>query len=281
MGSVNKNLGDAFLLVWKFREEETVHVAGRFQVNAFSDTVKETTSLALLSSIKTISKVVRSSTLSTYVGSFQVPPLTFGFHVGWAYEGPIGSYFKVDASYLSPNVNIASRVESVAKQYGVSILVSEEFYIRLDTQVQSFLRHIDTVELQGVALPVRLYSFDLHTSSIGISEATPTKGKIERKRKRLREALDTKLVFIYELFTQSSEIAHMRKHYNEGYLLAYREGLDRYIEGKWLEAAEIFMNSCISQDFSDGPTLNLLAYMRSRAFTPASNWRGVRHLLSK
>ena len=32
----------------------------------------------------------------------------FGLHLGWAIEGAIGSKFKIDASYLSPNVNIAS-----------------------------------------------------------------------------------------------------------------------------------------------------------------------------
>jgi hypothetical protein len=28
-----------------------------------------------------------------------------GLHVGWAIEGAIGSFYKIDASYLSPNVN--------------------------------------------------------------------------------------------------------------------------------------------------------------------------------
>jgi len=32
----------------------------------------------------------------------------FGIHVGWAIEGAIGSDFKIDASYLSPNVNMSA-----------------------------------------------------------------------------------------------------------------------------------------------------------------------------
>ena len=32
--------------------------------------------------------------------------LGFGLHVGWAIEGAIGSNYKIDASYLSPNVNL-------------------------------------------------------------------------------------------------------------------------------------------------------------------------------
>ena len=34
----------------------------------------------------------------------------FGLHIGWAIEGAIGSEYKIDASYLSPNVNMASRL---------------------------------------------------------------------------------------------------------------------------------------------------------------------------
>ena len=50
----------------------------------------------------------------------------FGLHQGWAIEGAIGSQFKVDASYLSPNVNMASRLEAATKQFGSSILISGE-----------------------------------------------------------------------------------------------------------------------------------------------------------
>ena len=43
----------------------------------------------------------------------------FGLHTGWAIEGAIGSYFKIDASYLSPNINLAARLEVATLQYGV------------------------------------------------------------------------------------------------------------------------------------------------------------------
>ena len=38
----------------------------------------------------------------------------FGLHVGWGIEGAIGSEFKIDASYLSPNVNLAARLEAAS-----------------------------------------------------------------------------------------------------------------------------------------------------------------------
>eukprot|EP00287_Rhodomonas_sp_CCMP768_P020005 CAMPEP_0202812128 /NCGR_PEP_ID=MMETSP1389-20130828/3835_1 /ASSEMBLY_ACC=CAM_ASM_000865 /TAXON_ID=302021 /ORGANISM="Rhodomonas sp., Strain CCMP768" /LENGTH=64 /DNA_ID=CAMNT_0049483439 /DNA_START=76 /DNA_END=266 /DNA_ORIENTATION=- len=55
------------------------------------------------------------------------PPLEvkmgFGLHFGWAVEGAIGSPMKIDASYLSPHVNMASRLEAATKQYGVDLLI--------------------------------------------------------------------------------------------------------------------------------------------------------------
>jgi class 3 adenylate cyclase len=50
--------------------------------------------------------------------------LGFGLHLGWAIEGAIGSYYKIDASYLSPNVNMASRLEGATKQFGIPLLLS-------------------------------------------------------------------------------------------------------------------------------------------------------------
>lgn len=64
----------------------------------------------------------------------------FGLHQGWAIEGAIGSDFKIDASYLSPNVNLASRVNAATQQYGVPFLISSSLYKILTTQIQSKMR---------------------------------------------------------------------------------------------------------------------------------------------
>jgi len=47
-------------------------------------------------------------------GSYKVT-LSFGMHIGWSIEGAIGSNFKIDASYISPHVNTASRLTSATK----------------------------------------------------------------------------------------------------------------------------------------------------------------------
>lgn len=73
----------------------------------------------------------------------------FGLHVGWAIEGAIGSRFKIDASYLSPNVNLTARLESATKQFGVQILLSEQFVQLLSTAAQFKIRKIDNVVVKG------------------------------------------------------------------------------------------------------------------------------------
>lgn len=70
----------------------------------------------------------------------------FGLHIGWAIEGAIGSTFKIDASYLSPNVNMASRLEEKTKEYGVLLVLSGEFVDTLSPRAREFTRIIDVLK---------------------------------------------------------------------------------------------------------------------------------------
>jgi hypothetical protein len=49
-------------------------------------------------------------------------------HYGWGIEGIIGSNFKIDASFLSPNVNLASRVAGACNIYNTDLLISNTVY---------------------------------------------------------------------------------------------------------------------------------------------------------
>lgn len=132
-GAANKNIGDAFLLVWKFMDEDierdevkdTVTLKHQNRTHQLAD-------MAALSFIKIISSIKTSRNLVKYkenkglnerMPNYSVK-MGFGLHLGWAIEGAIGSFYKIDASYLSPNVNMASRLEAATKQFGVSLLVS-------------------------------------------------------------------------------------------------------------------------------------------------------------
>lgn len=73
----------------------------------------------------------------------------FGLHVGWAIEGAIGSELKIDASYLSPNVNMAARLEAATKQFGVPILMTDNFWLAMTAQTRALCRRLDRVTVKG------------------------------------------------------------------------------------------------------------------------------------
>merc|ERR1712023_351740 len=104
--------------------------------------------MSLMSFVKIIAEVNKSPTLADYRGhpgllqrlpNYRVR-MGFGLHTGWAIEGAIGSQYKIDASYLSPNVNIAARLSTASKQYGVPLLMSGEFRSLLQSSIRSRCR---------------------------------------------------------------------------------------------------------------------------------------------
>jgi len=50
--------------------------------------------------------------------------LGLGLHLGYSIEGAIGSYYKIDASYLSPHAKMAERLETATKPFAVPMLIS-------------------------------------------------------------------------------------------------------------------------------------------------------------
>jgi class 3 adenylate cyclase len=111
-GSANKNIGDAFLLVWKFDQsdvKEHKKRRGSMILRKKKKSVLDLADLSLFSLLKVIGKINKLKQILEYskdpaltarMENYKVK-LGFGLHVGWAIEGAIGSEFKIDASYLS------------------------------------------------------------------------------------------------------------------------------------------------------------------------------------
>jgi class 3 adenylate cyclase len=84
----------------------------------------------------------------------------FGLHVGWAIEGAVGSTFKIDATYLSPHVNMAARLESLTKTYSANILMSGEFVALLPPTWSRRIRLVDIITVKGSSIPLEIYVID-------------------------------------------------------------------------------------------------------------------------
>jgi class 3 adenylate cyclase len=135
-GSPNKNTGDAFLLCWSlsaYKQSKQQRLADMALI-CLVKIVAEVNKSELLAAYRTHSKLVRR------LPNYRVR-LGFGMHEGWAIEGAIGSEFKIDASYLSPNVNIAQRLEGVTSKYGVMILISDSIHKLMSIQIAEECRH--------------------------------------------------------------------------------------------------------------------------------------------
>lgn len=94
--------------------------------------------------------------------------LGMGLHLGWAIEGAIGSFYKIDASYLSPNVKMSERLEAGTKIYGVPLLLTGSLYDQFTPEVTKICRKIDCVWDEG--LPLSLYTVDVQLNSIEIEK---------------------------------------------------------------------------------------------------------------
>lgn len=130
-GATNKNIGEAFLLVWKFHEPKQIQLmdevsAGQYNNKELCTENVKIADMAVFSFLKIIAKLNKydhileysenEELLSKVADDFKCK-MGFGLHQGWAIEGAIGSHYKVDASYLSPNVNMAARLEAATKQF--------------------------------------------------------------------------------------------------------------------------------------------------------------------
>ena len=137
LGSANKNIGDAFLLVWKFDESMCItdEETGDIKLKENDHAVTQMVDLALIAFIKIQKQIHKSYKLDKYrknpilqkrldkpTEKYQVK-LGFGLHVGWSIEGAIGSSFKIDASYLSSHVNMSSSLEERTKEYGTNLIL--------------------------------------------------------------------------------------------------------------------------------------------------------------
>lgn len=134
-GAANKNVGDAFLLVWKILDEDhvwdkktnecTPKICSR--VNQLAD-MTVISFLLLKSGLKKSRKMIKYNNhkgLNERMPGYEVG-LGLGLHMGWSIEGAIGSYYKIDASYLSSHVRMSERLEGATKHFGVPVLISEQ-----------------------------------------------------------------------------------------------------------------------------------------------------------
>jgi class 3 adenylate cyclase len=248
---------------------------------------------AVFGFLKVIAKINRNLRILAYrknpeilakIKDFKVN-MGFGLHVGWAIEGAIGSAYKIDASYLSPNVNMAARLEGATRQYGVSILISGSVHDLLSPEVKSLCRLIDVVTVKGSTKPVKFYTIDLNEN---LKPSKHYKKDFTDKQRRLTQMVKKKKIKkeseetgLYAIMIKKKYFRVMFKNARPKFFNGvFKEAFGFYIKGDWASAAGKF-RECLKIYQNDGPAKTLLKYILENNSLAPADWEGFRALTSK
>ena len=80
-----------------------------------------------------------------------------GINTGILRIGIVGEHGRIEGTAIGDTVNIASRIEELTKMYGVSLLISDQTYNRLENPKKYHIRKIDREKIRGKAEPVTVW----------------------------------------------------------------------------------------------------------------------------
>ncbi|HME87469.1 MAG TPA: adenylate/guanylate cyclase domain-containing protein [Candidatus Nanoarchaeia archaeon] len=147
-GTVDKYIGDAVMAFWGAPLDE-----------------KEQELLACKTAIEMQEKLAELRKGWKHLPSIEIG---VGLNEGECIVGNMGSHERFDYTAIGDAVNLSSRLESLTKQYGVGVIVSESVHAKV--QKQFVFRALDYVKVKGKKKPVKIYEL------VG-SSATPKEKK--------------------------------------------------------------------------------------------------------
>lgn len=187
-----------------------------------------------------------------------------GLHIGWAIEGTIGSRYKIDASYLSPNVNVAARLEAATHIFGCPLLLSGFLVDELSPAARMMHRKVDVVSVKGSAVPLEIWTFDIVNFPEHVLEP-----KLDDQG--IQQPVD---------FEWDEDYRHLQKGLEPLFVQSFNAAVVAYIDGNWTDA-RTSLEKALSINPKDGPSKSLMSVLASKKFVAPGDWNGYRALTSK
>jgi class 3 adenylate cyclase len=282
-GASNQNNGETFMLIWRISglADTTASRMADFSTIAFA---------------RILGAVHRSPLLANYrvhpamqqlLGEKARVHLTFGLHHGWAIEGAVGSEFKIDASYLSPNVSIAVQVEEATAIYHVPLLATERVLDLCSPVLRANWRRIDRVIIRGSVDAIDISCLDLDYMSLTIDtdkEHRPAtwNTRLRFKARQFIESEKSRKLGSHcstlELFENEVNISKKRRNYSSDLQQHFNITYDKYYEGEWQCARRLLSEARTMLHYEDGPSAALLRFMEGHRYEAPDNWKGYHDL---
>jgi len=301
-GSANKNIGDAFLLVWKLEDQFIKEIVNKKGVKELKlknvNRINQICDMVLICFIRILIEINKSYKLAEYrhhkglnarMKNYKTR-LGFGLHLGQSIEGAIGSMFKIDASYLSTNVNMANELEENTKTFKKELIMSGDFYDYLSEDAKRYVRLLDIFKTKSGEI-TRLYSIDLDLECIPIEKKKDSmfkennaekKMEIIKQKRKMAKILYDDIVIRHksdiwnEFVTDEDEFRLVREKYPDEFVDIYNSGMEAFKKGSWEEAKKLLTNA---QELINGddPACKInLEFMEKYNYTAPNNWKGYK-----
>ena len=301
-GSANKNIGDAFLLVWKLEDQFIKEIVNKKGVKELKlknvNRINQICDMVLICFIRILIEINKSYKLAEYrhhkglnarMKNYKTR-LGFGLHLGQSIEGAIGSMFKIDASYLSTNVNMANELEENTKTFKKELIMSGDFYDYLSEDAKRYVRLLDIFKTKSGEI-TRLYSIDLDLECIQIEKKKDSmfkennaekKMEIIKQKRKMAKILYDDIVIRHksdiwnEFVTDEDEFRLVREKYPDEFVDIYNSGMEAFKKGSWEEAKKLLTNAQELINGDDAACKINLEFMEKYNYTAPNNWKGYK-----